>query len=600
MDNLESFSFTLNFGGDLAVLDAIERGLVKVRDSARAAGEGALSFSHTLPGIATYAQVAGVAIAGLTKALDTFGDKALEAFGDRSGTLRAYTALLGDAAKAEQEFRKAQALSQRTDLTSSQVEGAQKALMVAGFRGENLDRALLSVTDLGAMAAPKERELMVERSARALAQIFAKGKLQGEELRQLSEAGVSRGLVLKELQGRGAFGGDAGAVEKSITKGKVSAEEGIAAIQRALLQQFGTSKLGEFATGSAGSLSGLLSNRDELFQNLLKSFTADDELPAIDRYKSALKAQAAALDVSTESGSRAVVVLQDMANTSIALKSAWTDFSTAFVDSFTSTYKAVMEEMGVQQDGLNSLGDAAKTVGEVLGKVGTAAALFVRVFDYIAPVVTAVTQWFYELGVELGAIGKLIVDVLAGDFTEAKKDIDEYWSASNLDQKRRDKEARAAREKELSYFDSAGGEGTGTTLGGGGVGGQFGTTTLKNWGSYKLKGEGKGGGKGGSGGGGTFGAGGSFVPDFGDLDGVALPMVSVGPSPTYQNYQAAMQADLTAGLQRQAAAGSATVVVENVTIEVDGAQAPEAIAQAVADTLRGLGRYQRTPSPSRS
>ena len=66
--------------------------------------------------------------------------------------------------------------------------------------------------------------------------------------------------------------------------GQVTAQQGIAAVQQAILQTLGTQKLGQFATGAAGSLAGQLSNRDEALDILLKSSRAKP-LPAVKAYK---------------------------------------------------------------------------------------------------------------------------------------------------------------------------------------------------------------------------------------------------------------------------------------------------------------------------
>lgn len=314
---------------------------------------------------------AALALGGLVYALDKFGDKAQEAFSERQGTLRAYTTLLGDATQAEREFAKAQALSQRTDLTSAQVEGAQKSLMVAGFRGGDLDRALLAVTDLATMAAPKERELMAERSSRALAQIFSKGKLQSEEIGQLTEAGFSRKMLNEVLIAAGVAK-DAAGVEKAISKGKVSSDVGIAAIEAALLKQFNTSRLGEYATGSAGSTASLLSNRDEAMANLLKGFDPE-KLPEARAYRESLAREAEALSTQSETGQNLSLVLQDLANESNGLKSSWEEFRTGFIEEFSAGWAAMLKEMDLEDTGQKWAGarEAAHELGGMLGKLAS-------------------------------------------------------------------------------------------------------------------------------------------------------------------------------------------------------------------------------------
>ena len=152
--------------------------------------------------------VAGAALAaaaaGATAAAAALADldsKAVKAFGERTATLRAYTTILGDAKQANIEYGKANELASKTELTSASTLKAQQALIVAGFRGADLTNALTASMDVASTKQPEERELTMERMGRAFSQILAAGKLRGQELNQLAEAGVNRGQV-PELLGR--------------------------------------------------------------------------------------------------------------------------------------------------------------------------------------------------------------------------------------------------------------------------------------------------------------------------------------------------------------------------------------------------------------
>lgn len=535
----------------------------KVQVAVEGMGRSAGALSRLTGALGVVGAAVGSVVAGMVagvRALDDFGDRAITAFGERQGTIRAYTTLLGDAKQAEIEFGKAQSLAAKTDLTSAQTEGAQKSLMVAGFRGKGLDQALLATLDVAAMAAPAERQMTMDRVSRALGQVFAKGRLQGEELMQLSEAGLSRTKVLESLRAMGVRGD----VEKAISGGNVSSQMGIAAIERAVLAQFGTSKLGEFATGSAGSVTSLISNRDEAVQNLLKSFNADEMLPGMERYKAALKEQGEALSLTTSTGRNATTVLQDFANTSLSLKAAWTAFTTGFLESFTSSYTKTMAALGVNQKGMNNLGDSAKRLGEILGGVGTAVALLIRGFDYVAPVVSAIATGIQGLGAILATFGEMLADLAAGDFAEVKRDYERLRTRLGGGEEKQKKDNTT--EKAMAEFgtavavDSLTGEVRGGAGTGGGAVAGVGLMRVDAPGASKAPGKNKQalraiGGSGGSGGGSGGGGGGG----------------GGGNSETYNTYE--------------------------VKIEVHGGKdGAERIAEAVhTKFLRELGRYGRVP-----
>lgn len=79
----------------------------------------------------------------------------------------------------------------------------------------------------------------------AIGQIRSKGRLQGEEMLQLAERGVSQSLVNEEIAK--AMGVDVGAVQGLQQAGKVTADVALEAIQRALLRKLKTDKPGEAA-----------------------------------------------------------------------------------------------------------------------------------------------------------------------------------------------------------------------------------------------------------------------------------------------------------------------------------------------------------------
>lgn len=91
----------------------------------------------------------------------------------------------------------------------------------------------------------------------AIGQIRSKGRLQGEEMLQLAERGVSQSLVNEEIAKR--MGVDTRAVQGLQQAGKVTAEVALDSIQSALLRKLKTDKPGEaaakyVATSFAGQL----------------------------------------------------------------------------------------------------------------------------------------------------------------------------------------------------------------------------------------------------------------------------------------------------------------------------------------------------------
>ena len=326
--------------------------------------------------LASAAQLAGRAFDVVSKAWGVFekgGDYAVKAMGERSATIRGYTQLLGgDKKQANLEYYRAQQFSQKTDFTSETIEKSQARLMAQGFRGKDLYATLFSAADLAAIM-PGDKNQTLERVTMAMSQIKAKGKLQGEELtQQLAEAGLNTTLVKQQLMKSLGLKSTA-EVDKRMGKGEISADVALPAIQRAILQQLGTSKAGEYATSASGSLTGLISNRDEAVQNLLKGFDGDENLPAMDRYKKALTEQGKLFDINAKTGKQLSLVVQDMANAAVDAKSAWTEFTSGFLESFAGSYAKELNTGGRNFD-TEATTVAVRNLGEAIGRLGSVAA----------------------------------------------------------------------------------------------------------------------------------------------------------------------------------------------------------------------------------
>lgn len=551
---------------------------------------GGMKALRDLAGGATAAVgmlTAAVAAGGV--ALNKFGDMALAAFRERSSTLRAYTTLLGSSTKAEEEFARAQNLAAMTDLTAGDTLKAQQQLMVAGFRDKKLTSTLMAGMDLASISTGDKNEALKSFS-RATGQILQKGKLQQEELLQLAEgASLSTGLVKEEL--RKALGlKTVDDVDKRQKAGGIDAITAITAIQRAVLAQLGTNKLGAFATGSAGSVQGLISNRDEAFKILLKGFDSE-VLPGMMAYKAALVDQAQGLSVASEQGKNLSLVLQDFSSVSLGLKAAWTDFSTGFLESFTSTYLAARQATGE----FGGTRNAAMELGTIVGKVGTLFGHLANALEALEPIILKIAKASALAENFGGGARKLLSGDIKGWWAEGtsasnRSKFEETWNETTADLRAKRADRQQAQDRAGLMAELEGGDPSGAVTGGGAPQGRFQAQPLSNWGGYRLKGAKAtaGGGKGGGGGSGGGGGGGGGWSSYG--------WDPVGPQEV-ANYAS----DLSSSLAGAGSGGGSQIRVDRVEIVINGAgKSPEQIAEAVEDKLlRNLGRYARTPAPGR-
>ena len=368
--------------------------------------------------LASAAQLAGRAFDVVSKAWGVFekgGDYAVKAMGERSATIRGYTQLLGgDKKQANLEYYRAQQFSQKTDFTSETIEKSQARLMAQGFRGKDLYATLFSAADLAAIM-PGDKNQTLERVTMAMSQIKAKGKLQGEELTgQLAEAGLNTTMVKEQIMKSMGLKSTA-EVDKKMGKGEISAAVALPAIQRAILQQLGTSKAGEYATSASGSLTGLISNRDEAVQNLLKGFDGDQNLPAMERYKKALTEQGKLFDINTRTGKGLSLVVQDMANAALDAKGAWTEFTSGFLESFASSYARELNASGRTFD-TEATTAALHNLGDAIGKLGTVTAKVLGGKGQLMP------ELYQSAANHANSLARFGGKVLKGDYAGAMKD----------------------------------------------------------------------------------------------------------------------------------------------------------------------------------
>ena len=348
----------------------------RIGDGAKAATSKVLDLAAALNVAGTVARAVGGGVSAVYGGLDRFGDSFIKAAGERTSTVRGYTTFLnGDRGQAELEFYRAQQFAQKTDFTSQTIEQGQSRLLAQGFRGHDLYATLFAASDLAA-ASPDDKNETLKRLVKGFTDVKAKGHLQGEELTtQFAEAGLNLVLVKEEL--RKSLGlKNIGAVDKAISSGSVSADVALPAIQRAILAQLHTTKAGEFATSSAGSLTSLLSNRDEAFQNLSKAFDADQALPAIGRYKKALTEETALYDVNGKKGKDLALVLQDIANATTNAKAGLSELTAAFTDSFSESYAQQQRRDGRDFSTEFTTG-ALRNLGEAIGRLGSIASVAV-------------------------------------------------------------------------------------------------------------------------------------------------------------------------------------------------------------------------------
>lgn len=189
----------------------------------------------------------------------------------KQSTMFAFRELTGSAAGAEQAWSVAEQIALRTGNNLQETAGAINSLLAQGFRLPQAEQLVKQMADLKALNPAAD----LDGITRALAQIKATGKLQGDELMQLNNAGLSTDKVYQQLEKR--LGKTREELLKMQAAGKISANDAIAAVQDALSAQTGrpAGALAEELAAStlAGSLGKLRAVRDVLLSNAKIDFS---------------------------------------------------------------------------------------------------------------------------------------------------------------------------------------------------------------------------------------------------------------------------------------------------------------------------------------
>ncbi len=279
----------------------------RYRGYGRAAG-GTLGSLAGMAGGGIKGVLAGVGAAGLLA-----GKEGLETAQLIENARMRLRVQLGSAEAANAEIKDAFRIAEKTIFDPEQVLDALTKLST-NFKNADVRRYIMGAVSDFATASGEGSEGM-ERSIKAINQIFAKGKLQQEELTgQLGELGLPAREVYAQLatildikekdeQKR------TDKVIKLITASGVNATAGIQAITTVMRNLSGGGAAGEFAVKSADTLSGMISNIKGGLKTLF-AVSDIDQWPALVSLKDLLRDVAGFFSVDSVAGKEFVASLQ--------------------------------------------------------------------------------------------------------------------------------------------------------------------------------------------------------------------------------------------------------------------------------------------------
>jgi tape measure domain-containing protein len=203
-----------------------DKGLASTKEKLSAFGQG----FQQLQSMATVALAAvGTAIVGSATAVATTGIQ-FDALKESANT--AFTTMIGSGTGAKIMLDQLQAFAQKTPFEFPDLIRASQRLMAMGFQASQVIPQLTAIGD--AVAAMGGSAEMVDRVTLAIGQMNAKGKASGEEMRQLTEAGIPVWQMLADK-----IGVTVPEAMQKVSDGAVGAGVAIDAINEGIESRFG-------------------------------------------------------------------------------------------------------------------------------------------------------------------------------------------------------------------------------------------------------------------------------------------------------------------------------------------------------------------------
>jgi tape measure domain-containing protein len=232
----------------LAAAKALATGVRDVGGRIAKGPIGDIGSSIVQSGVTAGAALGAAAIGGTFK----LGSMIADAHEFKASTMFALKTTLGTQSAAEAAFAKAQATAMLVGGDFRETMSGFTTLVAQGFDANFADQLVRAMADLKTMN-PKAN---MEGITRAISQIKSTGRLQGDELMQLAEAGLNVEKVYAQIaQQMGVVGKDgktANQVVQDLQKaGKISSDVAIAAIMGSLKNQVGGKEFGTTAAAKA-------------------------------------------------------------------------------------------------------------------------------------------------------------------------------------------------------------------------------------------------------------------------------------------------------------------------------------------------------------
>lgn len=199
--------------------------------AALGASMGSSAARSIVPELAKIGVAFGVYQAGAT-AIDFARSSMVDFNAQLQQSSIGFETLLGSSQAAQQQMTWIKDFARETPFQYQDLVQYSQQLIALGFNAEESRKVLQASGD--AAAALGRGSESIQRINLALGQMWTKGKVQSQEMLQLTEAGIGAWQILAD-----AYGTSVGEVQDAVTKGLVSARDAVPALIAGMNAQFG-------------------------------------------------------------------------------------------------------------------------------------------------------------------------------------------------------------------------------------------------------------------------------------------------------------------------------------------------------------------------
>lgn len=287
-----------------------------------------MGVGGVLLGVAAAALAAAVAIGGVGIA---GARSAVELAGFQESTMVSMQTMLGSRGAAEAELDSSIRIARLTPFDTRNVVSMRRQLLGAGLR-DSRERDVMTgvIADLSALN-PEDSGVM-QRLGLAIGQVRGAGRLRGQELNQLVQAGMSREALFTEIGSAMNLRGTPAAVNRQVAslmeQGRITDRIAFAAMARAVTRMTNTTEVGQFAANQSTTIPGLLSTLGSAVPELLLGRGADGtrlfESKGMSAFKGLLQSVIGLLssDSPSKTGQRLQLILRGLIDSVFGLSRA--------------------------------------------------------------------------------------------------------------------------------------------------------------------------------------------------------------------------------------------------------------------------------------